>query len=394
LFFCLSFRSAAEESAFCRVPHLRDSFIVAKVGLRVCPNRLLQPTNNTVILSGEIRALCESRSRRTCGCLFHPVIPTEAAHSFTVSGAARDPAFRSRHPACTILPEEKYMIRRIITAALLTCATALAQAPTPTKPLAFEVVSIRPDKSGSMGMSWSTTPDGYRVNGQSIWQTILIAYFPQGDSYWSTAGRITGMRTWPAWLSQPYSINAKVSGADLAEWQKQGAALDKKPILREMLQTMLADRCHLVAHRVPGPPVNGFSLEVSKRGPRLAASKPNEVYPQGAKLASGGVMVPPHIGDKWLLRFYGTTMADFADYLSKNSIGHPVQDHTGLTGRYNFVVSWVDDPDSKRPEGVISMDDPDVLSHYDIEGLGLRLAPIKLPAETLVIDHIEKPSDN
>jgi uncharacterized protein (TIGR03435 family) len=297
------------------------------------------------------------------------------------------------------------VIPKALVVGLLSCGIGLAQSPVtptshapkpaaPAKPRAFEVVSIRPDKSGKLGMSWATSSDGYRVEGQSIWQTILIAYFPQGDSYWVTAGRISGMRTWPAWLSQPYAINAKVSEADLAEWQKQGADLDKKPVLREMLQTMLADRCHLTAHRIPGPPVNGFSLEVGKRGPHLTASKPHEVYPQGVKLADGGVMVLPKIGDKFHVWFYGATMADFAKYLATNIKGHPVLDHTGLTGRYDFVLNWVDDPDSKRPEGVISMDDPDVLSHYDIEGLGLRRVSVKFPADALVIDHIEKPSEN
>ncbi|MGA1980917.1 MAG: TIGR03435 family protein [Acidobacteriaceae bacterium] len=288
------------------------------------------------------------------------------------------------------------MIRRVVATTLLTYGIALGQTSNPVhhKPLAFEVVSIHPSKTGNQATSWATLPDGYRVSGQSIWQIILMAYYPQGDPYWVTAGRITGMRTWPAWLSQPYAINAKVAQADLAEWQKQGASLDKKPILCEMLQTMLADRCHLIAHRIPGPPVQGFSLVTGRRGAHLTAAKPGETYPRGVPLAGGGVLVPPNIGDKWLLRFYGTTMAELADYLTKNSLGHPVQDHTGLTDRYNFVVSWVDDPGSNRPEGIVSLNDPDVLSHYDIEALGLRRVPIKLAADALVIDHIEKPSEN
>jgi uncharacterized protein (TIGR03435 family) len=44
--------------------------------------------------------------------------------------------------------------------------------------------------------------------------------------------------------------------------------------------------------------------------------------------------------------------------------------------------------------GVTSTDDLDPLSHWDINALGLRATPIKLPVDTLVIDHIEKPSEN
>ncbi|HEY4382508.1 MAG TPA: TIGR03435 family protein [Acidobacteriaceae bacterium] len=76
------------------------------------------------------------------------------------------------------------------------------------------------------------------------------------------------------------------------------------------------------------------------------------------------------------------------------AVGHPVLDHTGLAGHYDFVLNWVQDPDSKLPEGVTPFGDPDPLSHWDINGLGLRVTPIKIPAQTLAIDHIEKPTEN
>jgi len=286
------------------------------------------------------------------------------------------------------------MIGRIVTAALLTCATALGQAPaapTPAKPLAFDVVSIRPAKPGSNYMfGWMTTPDGYQVPSQSLRNTLMIAYFPQGTIYWSDE-RLAGA---PSWIDNQYDIDARVSEAELPDWQKQGLSLDKKPMLQQMLQTMLADRCHLVAHMVPGPPVPGFSLELGKRGPRFAKSKPDEVLPPGIRLPDGGIETTYGPGQRPRFTFYGASMADFARFLPMRVGGRPVLDHTGLTGRYDFVVNWVDDPDSKLPAGVISSDDPDPLSHWDIESLGFHLVPIKIPAQTLVIDHIEKPSAN
>jgi uncharacterized protein (TIGR03435 family) len=287
------------------------------------------------------------------------------------------------------------VLRRILATALLTCATALAQppvaqsTPAPAKPLAFDVVSIRPSQS-NLGFSWVTTPDAYRVTGQTLWSTLMIAYFPQGMAYWSK-DRLSGA---PSWINGPYDIDAKVSEADLAEWQKQGLTLDKKPMLRQMLQTMLADRCHLVAHMVSGPPISGFSLEPGKHAPHLTESKPDEVLPVGMKLADGGVEVPTQRGQPPRLSFYGVTMADVAGVLSMLSGGHPVQNHTGLTGRYDFIVNWLDDPDSKLPAGVVDSDDPNMLSHWDTESVGLRLTRIKIPADTLVIDRIEKPSEN
>jgi uncharacterized protein (TIGR03435 family) len=112
------------------------------------------------------------------------------------------------------------------------------------------------------------------------------------------------------------------------------------------------------------------------------------------QLLGGGVMVGYRRGEKPTQTFYNATMEGFAQYLSIRAVGHPVLDHTGLTGHYDFVLNWVQDPDSKFPEGVTDSDDPDPLSHWDIEALGFRRVPIKLPADTLVIDHIEKPSEN
>jgi uncharacterized protein (TIGR03435 family) len=234
------------------------------------------------------------------------------------------------------------------------------------------------------------TPDGYSVTGQSMAATIMIAYFPQGMAYWSK-DRLSGA---PAWLSDQYDINAKVSEADLAEWQKQGVTLDKEPMFREMLQAMLADRCHLVAHMVTGPPISGWSVELGKHAPHLTESKSNEELPAGMKLNDGGVSAPRQPGERPHLTLYAATMADLAQILSVYAPGHPVQDHTGLTGHYDFVVDWIPYPNSKVPVAYVDPNDPDPLSHWDIESLGLHLVPIKIPAETLVIDHIEKPSEN
>ena len=262
---------------------------------------------------------------------------------------------------------------------------------TPAKPLAFDVVSIRPAEPDATWMiGWMTNFDGYHVASQSLFSTIMIAYFPQGMAYWNKE-RLSGA---PPWINDLYAIDAKVSEADLTDWQKQGVTLDKKPMLSQMLMTMLADRCHFAAHMIPGPPISGWSLELGKQPPRLTEAKPNEVLPAGVKLPDGGVEVAYGRGEKPRLTFYGVTMGDVAQFLTGMSGGHPVQDHTGLTGRYDFVVDWVEDIDSKLSEGVVGSNDPDTLSHWNLEAIGFRRVSIKIPVDTLVIDHIEKPSEN
>ncbi len=269
---------------------------------------------------------------------------------------------------------------------------ALAQsATTPaasTKPLAFEVVSIRPSNPGTNRMfSWVTTPDGYRVSGQSIFETILMAYYPQGMAYWPSR-----VQNSPGWTSDLYDIQARVSGADLAAWQKQGLALDQKPMLREMLQTMLADRCKLTFHRVPDE-ITGYALVAAKRGPRLKEAKPGATLPVGVKFPDGGIAVGYQRGQPAQWSYYSATTSDLVSMLSLWSLGRPVVDRTGLAGHYDFVLRC-GETDTDHPLKGCATSTPDLILQWDWASLGLRLVPIKIPIDNLVIDHIEKPSPN
>ncbi|MGP8259376.1 MAG: TIGR03435 family protein [Acidobacteriaceae bacterium] len=293
------------------------------------------------------------------------------------------------------------MICKVCIVGLMSCGMAMGQAASapaasglaattkaaPSKTYAFEVVSIRPSKPGSPPAFAKVLPDGYRVPNVSMWSMIMTAYFPQGVAYW-TYDRLVGG---PPWLqSELYDIDAKVSETDIAEWQKQGP---QAPMLLQMLQTMLADRCRFVFHRIPAE-VDGWALEVDKRGPKLAEAKAGAVLPAGMKFPEGGVMVI-NPGGKNQYRYYGVSMEDFALDLSMMSAGHPVQDKTGLTGKYDFVMSWLDlSPNADGREGVYASDNPNPLSYWDLGSLGLKLVPVKVPTETLVIDHIERPSEN
>src|ERR1039457_1701833 len=117
------------------------------------------------------------------------------------------------------------------------------------------MVSIRPSKPGSPLVGGSPIlSDGYSTR-ESIWLILQTAYFPQND--WNWEHRIQGGPSWI--ISDSYDISATVSDADLPEWPRQR---DLKPeqrvLLQQMLQSMLADRCKLVAHRVPST-IAGFA---------------------------------------------------------------------------------------------------------------------------------------
>ncbi len=153
-------------------------------------------------------------------------------------------------------------------------------------------------------------------------------------------------------------------------------------MLQAMLQVALADRCKLVVHRTPAT-FPGFALVLSNRGPnrkRLVEAKPNEVIPDNAlKVAEDGRMVPIRSEYDPVVHFYVTPMASLAAEMSR--WGAPVEDRTGLTGKYDFALTRFSTTNNPSAD-------------WNLAALGLRLEPINVPTEAIIIDHIERPSPN
>jgi len=262
-------------------------------------------------------------------------------------------------------------------------ATAAASA----KAMAFDVVSIRPSKPGSPWGGVQVLPDGYRAWGIGLWATVAHAYF-QMELY--STDRLQGMQPWMT--SDKYDVEAKVAPADVAEWQRQTRTTQPQVMLQTMLQGMLAERCKLVVHRIPAE-IEGYALVVGKNGPKLKETPPGEVFPAGHVQPDGGEAIGYRPGEKLQVSFYGFSMGAFAHHLSGMSFQHPVVDKTGLTGKYDFVLLWQSmDPGEDLKAIVVSPTDSNPLANWNFKALGLEVRPIKIPTETIVIDHIERPS--
>jgi uncharacterized protein (TIGR03435 family) len=86
---------------------------------------------------------------------------------------------------------------------------------------------------------------------------------------------------------------------------------------------------------------------------------------------------------------HGMSIADLARSLSmSNEAGRAVVDKTGLTGNYEIDLKWTPDDQQGTPDA------GSTLFTALEEQLGLKLEPAKGPVDTLVIDHVEKPSEN
>jgi uncharacterized protein (TIGR03435 family) len=104
-------------------------------------------------------------------------------------------------------------------------------------------------------------------------------------------------------------------------------------------------------------------------------------------------MIVPEDGGK-TIHVYEAPMSSFASLLS-NMAKQPVQDKTGLTRKYDIVIpnlAMLAALAPKQETGEASDPGPTIFSI--VSDLGLKLEPTKGKVETLVIDHIERPTQN
>ena len=180
----------------------------------------------------------------------------------------------------------------------------------------------------------------------------------------------------PAWVTtDEYDIDAvAVDATQLAQHRE------------EMLQRLLADRFQLDFHReTRDMPV--YVLTVAKDGPKLKAGDP--AAPSGSGCQRLGVC-----------SFRNDPVAHFSRWLQFAVLDRPVVDKTDLTGGFDFTLIWTPDetqftalgmhipPPADNPNG------PPGLFTAIQEQLGLKLTPQKIPAEVLVIDRVERPSQD
>ena len=203
-------------------------------------------------------------------------------------------------------------------------------------------------------------------------QSIMTA------GYGIREGLISGL---PAWAeSARYDINAKVVDPDPKLYND---------MTREQRQTMvrnlLEERFHLKAHiEVKTLPV--YELVIAKDGPKFKQNPP-----------PGGFLAPGMASVSTSQRTFDSSSANMLNLTSRLAevVDRTVIDKTGLTARYDLHLRWT--PDDAPPpmlNGALDPNPPPPLFTALQEQLGLKLAPGKGPVQTLVVDHIEQPTEN
>jgi uncharacterized protein (TIGR03435 family) len=99
-----------------------------------------------------------------------------------------------------------------------------------------------------------------------------------------------------------------------------------------------------------------------------------------------------------MMRVFNGNMRDFSGFgLQGTVLDRPVLDQTGLKGRYDFVLTWLPggtELGGRLPPPPPSDNPPPNLFTAIQEQLGMKLAAVKAPADVMVIDKAEKPSEN
>lgn len=250
---------------------------------------------------------------------------------------------------------------------------------TATAPLSFEVASVKRSAPDALGFFLQIQPGGgLRAMGATVKNLIALAY---GLREFQISGG-------PRWAdSDRFDVNARAERSPASETPAADPRQNGSE-LRERVKSLLAERFQL-AVRSESQEQDGYALVVAKNGPKFHEAKSDS---------------KPFIrGRRGSISGQGTTMQFLAVNLS-NQIGRPVLDRTGLPGNYDFNLEWT--PDFGRGSGSMggptagaeapAASDPEDRSVFAAlqEQLGLRLEPQKSSVKVLVIDRLERPSEN
>jgi uncharacterized protein (TIGR03435 family) len=233
---------------------------------------------------------------------------------------------------------------------------------------AFEVASIKPSAPDESRMGLTLRGSEFSTINTSVGDLMKFAY----DVH---SRQIAGG---PGWLdSARFDIVAKPEGRDRPNLGR----------LRVMIQRLLADRFELTFHHEQKE-LSVYAITIDKNGARMKKSgAPTTALPN------------LFFKDPGALKAKNASVGDLANALQREVADCPVVDQTALSDRFDFDLDWT--PDETQPggrrrnaEGEADPTAPPGLLDAIREQLGLRLRTTKAEVEILVIDHLEKPSDN
>jgi len=327
----------------------------------------------------------------------------------------------------------------VLAASALAQSAATQTGSTPAV-LAFDVASVRPSKAGSAQHTNVPLDSGNVYGGisaddarsaagghliathQPLWRYIAFAYKLSGTQELSLRfSMFSGVPKSgaPFWVTG--SFDGSPESFDISARAPADTSIDQ---MRLMMQALLADRFHLVTHFVSADaPV--FALVVAKPGVTGPTLRPHPASdacvapvsdeasesapaPHPAAAPAGVSNLPPgdlppvcgviahvpssapglHYGGRAIpLSLFATSVPTMTGLAA---MPRPVVDQTGIAGLYDFTLSWMHDPSGDDAIADNTANFRDALKTQ----LGLELKSSHAPIRFLIVDHVERPSEN
>jgi uncharacterized protein (TIGR03435 family) len=263
-----------------------------------------------------------------------------------------------------------------LTRATTETAWEVPKPPPPPKPMAadadptFEVATIKPNDSGENGKGFNTGRRISRTFNTSVTDIIMYCYDVHKKQIVNA----------PDWMDKDkYDITVVPDGEgepSHSQW-------------KVIYQKLLADRFQLKFHQEKRE-LSVYILSVAKGGPKNLNKSDSAVegFSVPIRDVPGGFTMP----------IRNAEMKDFASFALQGAVlDRPVLDQTGITGRYDFTLTWAPlgtefggglgppSPSDNPPPGLFTAIQ---------EQLGLKLDAVRAPTPVMAIDKVEKPSAN
>jgi uncharacterized protein (TIGR03435 family) len=251
--------------------------------------------------------------------------------------------------------------------AMVLVALTMAHAQTPPTRLTFDVATIRPSPALDRNGGIKALPGGDGYTAQNIPVKLMISLM-----YRVPMRQITGG---PEWLdTDRYNVEARADRA---------YSIDD---LHVMYQNLLADRFHLKFHKETKEG-NVYALMLDTPGSKMKPNGGPQDFNIPITFAADGSIIGRRVPIPYLCWWLGQQLQD---------TGRPVIDLTGLTGNYDFTLTFAPElpPDASRDNQSPEQRDRPTLIEAVKPQLGLKLQQQKGPIDYYVIDHIDRPSDN
>ena len=271
--------------------------------------------------------------------------------------------------------------------------TLIGHAQSDQKPLAFEVASVKQNTSGPGTPQRVVVQPGDRVTFTNVATRVLILEaYADGSDHDLVGG--------PDWIGKSAQPNFDVPRFDVAAKANRPVTRDE---LRAMLRGLLAERFKLVTHtEMRGTPI--FALVMARRdgslGPQLHQARAScaELRAAAQTLERG----KDPCGAASFANFLMTgTMSIHGFALNQlgalaREVGRPVVDKTGLTGFFDWDLTWtpqrfLQQPFDRAQFPTIDPNGPSIFTALQ-EQLGLKLESHAGEHSVIMIDHVERPT--